>query len=96
MPDVRVWVHLIWVTKSRVSILRKEFTRQIFDHIGENAKEKETFLYCINGYVDHIHALISLRGDQSISKVAQLLKGESSHWANEHRREDIKIQQGYY
>ena len=34
---------------------------------------------CVN---DHIHLLISLNSEQSISKVTQLIKGESSHWMN--------------
>ncbi len=34
---------------------------------------------CVN---DHIHILISLNSEQSISKVTQLIKGESSHWIN--------------
>jgi REP element-mobilizing transposase RayT len=36
----------------------------------------------INGWTDHIHCLISLGREQSISKVAQLIKGESSNWIN--------------
>ncbi|MBK0380785.1 transposase [Mucilaginibacter segetis] len=50
----------------------------------ENCKEKGIFLQAINGYTDHIHCLISLGKDQSISKVAQLIKGESSFWINKH------------
>ena len=36
----------------------------------------------INGYLDHLHALISLHPDQRVSDVAQALKGGSSFWAN--------------
>jgi REP element-mobilizing transposase RayT len=32
-----------------------------------------------------VHALVSLGADQAISKVAQLLKGESSHWVNQQK-----------
>ncbi len=38
----------------------------------------------INCTDDHCHALISLGTSQSISKVAFLIKGESSHWINKH------------
>jgi putative transposase len=82
---VRVWIHLIWSTKCRQPILEKEFREELFDHIRENAREKGIYLDSINGYLDHVHALISLRSDYSISKIVQLLKGESSHWANEIR-----------
>ena len=33
----------------------------------------------------HSHCLISLNKDQSISKVAQLIKGESSNWINRNK-----------
>jgi REP element-mobilizing transposase RayT len=36
----------------------------------------------INGYVDHVHGLISLGTDQTIEKLMQLIKGESSFWIN--------------
>ena len=48
----------------------------------QNAKIKNIFLDRINGYLDHVHCLISLGSDQTIEKVAQLLKGESSYWFN--------------
>ena len=45
--------------------------------------KKEIWLDHINGYIDHAHCLLSLGRDQSISKVAQLVKGESSYWINQ-------------
>lgn len=36
----------------------------------------------MNCVEEHIHVLISLGASQSVSKVAQLIKGESSHWVN--------------
>ena len=39
----------------------------------------------INGYHDHVHCLISLCTNQTIEKIMQLLKGESSHWINKNR-----------
>ena len=38
----------------------------------------------MNGYADHCHCLVSLGVDQSIQKVMQLIKGESSFWINKH------------
>ncbi len=83
MPFVRVWIHLVWTTKNRQPNLEKKFRDRLLDHIRQNAKVKGIYLDSINGFIDHIHALLSIRSELSISKVAQLLKGESSHWANE-------------
>ena len=54
----------------------------IFNHIKENAKEKGIYIDFINGYTDHVHCLVSLGIDQSMSKIMQLIKGESSFWIN--------------
>lgn len=55
---------------------------KVFDHIRHNAKEKGIYLSEINGHNEHVHCLISLTAEQTIAKVIQLLKGESSYWIN--------------
>ncbi|MDB5138306.1 MAG: transposase [Mucilaginibacter sp.] len=85
MSFVKIWVHLVFATKNRESLLKKEFRSDIFQHIINNCKEKEIFLQAINGYTDHLHCLISLGKDQSISKISQLIKGESSFWINKNK-----------
>lgn len=83
MSWVRIWVHLVFCTKKRVSFLNtKDIRREMFQHIKTNAKTKNIWLDCINGYIEHTHCLISLGKEQNISKVAQLIKGESSFWIN--------------
>ncbi len=57
----------------------------VFQHIKENAKTKNIHIDFINGYKDHVHCLVSLNDDLGIGKIAQFLKGESSHWINENK-----------
>ncbi len=57
----------------------------MLEHIKSNAKKKGIFIIEINCVSDHIHILISLGSDQSIGKVVQLIKGESSHWINQNK-----------
>lgn len=83
MSWVRIWVHLVFCTKNRRAFLHtNEIRIKMFQHIKENAQAKEIWLDCINGYEEHAHCLISLGKEQSISKIAQLIKGESSFWIN--------------
>ncbi len=83
MSFVKIWVHLVFATKNREPLLKKEFRYDIYKHIIKNCKEKEIFLEAINGYTDHVHCLISLGKDQTIAKITQLIKGESSFWINQ-------------
>jgi putative transposase len=57
----------------------------VLAHIAENCREKEIFLRAAGGQAEHIHLLVSLGKDQNISKVSQMIKGESSYWINKHR-----------
>ncbi|CAN5495867.1 hypothetical protein BH10BAC2_BH10BAC2_12600 [soil metagenome] len=82
MPYIRVWIHYVWAVKKRQPILSDPFRDKLFNHIRENAIVKDIYLDRVNGYVDHVHCLVSLGSDQTLEKVAQLIKGEASFWFN--------------
>jgi len=85
MSYIKMWVHLVFSTKNRDPLLTKDIRYKVQEHIIQNCKEKSIYLKAINGYKDHIHCLISLGREQSIAKIAQLIKGESSFWINKHK-----------
>jgi REP element-mobilizing transposase RayT len=82
MSYTRVWVHYVWAVKNREPILREDYRLALHQHIRKNARVKNIYLDRVNGYVDHVHCLVSLGRGQTIDTVAQLLKGESSNWFN--------------
>jgi putative transposase len=82
MSWVRVWIHIVFSTKNREPMLTEKVRENVFEHIRQNAKEKNIYIKSINGWKDHCHCLISLNKDQSISKLVQQIKGESSAWIN--------------
>jgi putative transposase len=82
MAFVRNWLHCVWGTKSKVAFLTSQNKVEIFSHIRENAKQKGIHIDMINGHQDHVHCIVSLNADQSVTKVMQLIKGESSFWIN--------------
>ena len=92
MPYIKAWLHLVWATKNRHRFLKKSIRRQVFDHIYENARSKGIFLDCVNGHDEHIHCLVSLSCDQTISKTVQMIKGESSFWINKQRLSNEKFE----
>ena len=79
-------------------MLCKEIRETVFSHIRENARAKGIFIDFIGGYLDHVHCLISMDTDQSISKIIQLVKGESSYWININKLTKLKFewQNDYY
>jgi putative transposase len=91
MSYVTVWIHCVWSTKNRQPLLTKEIRADLFRHIFDNGRSKDIWVDTVNGYTDHIHCLISLDKDQTISKIMQLLKGKSTHWLNKNRTDNEKI-----
>jgi len=70
----------------------------IIEHISSNAKQKSIHIDHINGYLEHLHSLISLGGRQTISEIMQNLKGESSYWINKSKLTKLRFewQDDYY
>ena len=61
MSWVRIWIHLVFSTKNKTPFLNSgDIRKKVFQHISENAKEKEIWLDSVNGHKEHIHCLISL------------------------------------
>jgi len=102
MAWVKVYIHFVWSTKNREPFLDSHQLRQImWQHIRDHAKEKGIFIDFINGYTDHCHCLVSLGIDQTIDKLMQLIKGESSYWMNKQERfvlarKKFEWQDGYF
>ena len=82
MPFTKIWIHLIWSSKNREKTISKEIKALLLDHIKENSLRKDIYIDCMNCVSDHIHILLSLGREQSISKIVMLIKGESSNWIN--------------
>jgi len=66
--------------------------QKVWNHIKENAIKKRIHIDYINGYSDHCHCLVSLGTDQTIEKIMQLIKGESSFWINQQKLTKEKFQ----
>jgi len=85
MSYVKIWIHCVWGTKNRIPFLSEKVRSGLITHIRANAKEKGIYIDSLNGGNEHLHCLISLDPDQSLSKVMQLIKGESSFWINKNK-----------
>jgi REP element-mobilizing transposase RayT len=91
MPFVKVWIHFVWSTKNRHPFLTDTIRAKVLHHIRENARDKNIHIDFINGYLEHLHCLISLGTDQTIDKIMQLIKGESSFWINKNKLTKLKF-----
>lgn len=92
MSYIRIWIHCVWTTKNRHPFLRDEIRNEVIYHIRDNAKLKGINIDHINGYLEHLHALVFMGGQQTISDIMQKIKGESSFWINKNRMTKLKFE----
>ena len=98
MAYVSNYLHCVWGTKYRVPYFSALNTRDILMHILSNARNQGIWIDNLNAYQDHMHCLISLNPDLSLSKVVKLIKGESAYWINRniHLDQEFRWAHEYY
>ena len=91
MSYVKIWIHAVWTVKNRQPILIENVRQDLFEHIHKNAVGKEILMEIVGGHNNHVHCLFRLKNDQTIEKVMQLIKGESSFWFNKTNMNQNKL-----
>ena len=71
--------HLVWVTKYRFPILGGDVGQRARELLREIARANEMTIYAGAINRDHVHMLISIPPQMSVSRAVQFLKGKSSH-----------------
>ena len=70
--------HIVWITKYRKPIMRGAIGRRVRELIRQTCASLE--VYIVKGHVaqDHVHLLVSVPPNQSVSELVKRLKGRSS------------------
>ena len=75
----RMLYHIVWIPKYCKRILDEAIAERIKELLEECADVNRWKIDELSIQPDHIHMLIQLRPDISVSKVVQLFKGKSSY-----------------
>jgi putative transposase len=72
-------MHIAWITKYRKKVLKGDIAYRVRDLIRRICEENEVEI--IKGAIseDHVHLLVSMKPNLSVSKLVQRLKGKTSH-----------------
>lgn len=75
----RMLYHIVWIPKYRKRVLEGALSKRLIELLRECAEVNRWSIEELNVQKDHVHMLVQLRPDMSISKVVQLFKGKSSY-----------------
>jgi putative transposase len=71
--------HRVWVTKYRYAVLVGDVGLRCRELLREIARSQEMIIYAGSINRDHVHLLIGIPPQLSVSRAVQFLKGKSSH-----------------
>ena len=75
-----ILMHIVFSTKDHRPWIDETGRRRAFDYLGGIIKAENAVLYEINGTADHVHLLVRMRPDVSVSDFLRNLKSKSSGW----------------
>jgi len=70
--------HIVWIPKYRKRMLQGKIAKRIEELLYECAEVNRWEIHELNVQIDHVHMLVQLRPNISVSKAVQLFKGGSS------------------
>ena len=75
--------HLIFSTKGRVPLLLGDLPDRLYAYVGGILRNENGSLLAAGGMPDHVHLLVSLSRESSVSDVLRQVKSSSSRWIHE-------------
>jgi putative transposase len=80
---IQTLYQIVFSTKDRKKVLRKNSREVLFKYIWGILRNKNCYLYQINGVEDHIHILTGLDPSIALSTMVKDIKVSSNKWIKE-------------
>ena len=81
----QIYIHVVFAVEGRQNLINPEHNDKIQKYITGIVTAQKHKLIAINNMPDHMHLLVGLRPDQSLSELVRHIKPNSSKFINENR-----------
>ena len=79
----QLYTHLVFAVKGRQSLIQPDWKETLYKYIAGIISNQKQKLMIINGMPDHVHILIGIKPDKSISDLVRDIKSYSSSFIRE-------------
>ncbi|MEZ7498501.1 IS200/IS605 family transposase [Flavobacterium sp. Arc3] len=79
----QIYLHIVFAVKGRDNLISKNWKDELYKYITGIVTNEGQKLIAINGMPDHIHILIGLKPDKSLSDMVRDVKANSSRFIND-------------
>ncbi len=93
----QLYYHIVLGVEWRRNLIAKEWKIELYKYISGIVRNENEKLLKINGVPNHVHLLLSTRGNCNLSELIRIIKCNSSKWINERKniRGNFRWQKGY-
>ncbi len=93
----QMYIQIVFAVKRRQNLIQKNWKDELHKYICGIVNGKGQKVYAIGGVEDHIHILVSIKPNISISDLVRDIKANSSKWINENEfvRGKFQWQEGF-
>jgi putative transposase len=81
----QIYIHVVFAVEGRQSLIQPEHNDELQKYIAGILFAQKQKLIAINNMPDHLHLLVGLRPDSSLSDLMRAVKAGSSKFINENR-----------
>jgi putative transposase len=91
----QIYLHVVFSTRRREKLLTRELHQEFARYITPVLKDHGVHLITNGGMPDHVHLLIDLGREASVSTVLREIKSKSSKWLHQKIGKHFAWQTGY-
>jgi len=81
----QIYIHIVFAVEGRQNLIKPEHNDELQKYISGIVAGQKHKLIAINNLPDHLHLLIGMRPDASLSDLVRAIKAGSSKFINEKR-----------
>jgi putative transposase len=99
MPNTfsQLYIHVVFSVKGRENLIHNKLKDELYKYLCGIVKGNNEKVYAINGMPDHIHILLSIKPNCTLSALMRDIKASSSKWINlnAHIKGKFQWQEGF-
>jgi len=78
MPYWQLYYHIVWATKNREPLLTPQVEPLVHEYLRNKALNLEARVYALNGYLNHVHMVVSIPPKIAVAKFIGQVKAVAS------------------
>ncbi len=83
MTYLKIWIHFVFSTQNHKKLLHGDVRLQLVKYMREMTREQKIYLDHLSVMEEHMHCLVSLGKEQTISQVARIISDQTANWLND-------------